>query len=658
VTHSIAPLGRAVAAAAIVAVAASAGGAIPQTAAPALSNTGRPASAIVVVPIGSQVAGTILKVDVVASRHVAAGTVLVELNPARYRASLAQARARAAALAAQAAAVQSALATGRQAAGTAVSAAIGSANTMPPPVPPPPVIAPTPDPATAARLRQAQQQIVAARTEILNDAESEAGSAKQIVDRDRGLLAQGMIATQQLTVDQSAYNAVRSQVAAAQAALRQAHAGRLTAAGSGGIAQAQAAVAAAQAALAGAQTDAAAAGRTLDRDKALAAQGAVAVRQITADTVTADAANARAQAASAELRGAQAQLTAARTESAAAAAAQGEMEAVRRAEAVRLEHAAQTTALARRAQSTIAGAERQVRLLATLRTQAIQANGEVRLAEARFAGTVIRSPADGWVSRTVAAPGQAVKAGEPVVMLEIPASLQARHVAPNPESAPAARPDASEPKSAADTVPSVPPNWPGPRSDAPAGQAPGGDNAALAQVGANEGRILAQLEGESARIRSLSTPGGAGLPFAGWPGGDLGQSKGTVPTLANGEMPWPILGPITSGYGWRIHPIFDTPEFHTGVDIAAAWGTPVEAPAPGRVIYAGTLPANGTLVILDHGRGLTTTYSHLSSYDVRIGERVERGQVIAQVGSTGWSTGPHLFFEIRQNGRPIDPLSR
>jgi murein DD-endopeptidase MepM/ murein hydrolase activator NlpD len=101
------------------------------------------------------------------------------------------------------------------------------------------------------------------------------------------------------------------------------------------------------------------------------------------------------------------------------------------------------------------------------------------------------------------------------------------------------------------------------------------------------------------------------------------QTNGTVPTLLNGRMPWPILGPITSGYGWRIHPLFDTPECHTGVDIAASMGAPVDAPAPATVIFAGSLPANGTLVILDHGNGVTTTYSHLSAYRVYVGEHVQ-----------------------------------
>ena len=119
----------------------------------------------------------------------------------------------------------------------------------------------------------------------------------------------------------------------------------------------------------------------------------------------------------------------------------------------------------------------------------------------------------------------------------------------------------------------------------------------------------------------------------------------------------PVWGEITSGYGWRIHPIFQTPEFHTGIDIAAPWGTPVEAPADGTVIYAGQMPANGMLLILNHVNGFSTTYSHLSSYAVRPGEHVHRGQTIARVGSTGWSTGPHLFFEVRAGGRPVNPLA-
>src|SRR5579884_2622883 len=155
---------------------------------------------------------------------------------------------------------------------------------------------------------------------------------------------------------------------------------------------------------------------------------------------------------------------------------------------------------------------------------------------------------------------------------------------------------------------------------------------------------IRELELESARITDLIRRTTAA------------RRGGPPLTLRNGAFLWPVSGPITSGYGWRIHPIFHTREFHTGIDIAAPWGTPIQAAADGTVLFAGWMRGYGMLVILDHGNGLSTTYSHLSSYSVHVGEHVQRGEVIARIGSTGWSTGPHLFFEIRENGDPIDPL--
>lgn len=117
----------------------------------------------------------------------------------------------------------------------------------------------------------------------------------------------------------------------------------------------------------------------------------------------------------------------------------------------------------------------------------------------------------------------------------------------------------------------------------------------------------------------------------------------------------PSLGTVTSRFGWRIHPIFGTPEFHTGVDIATRLGSPVIAARSGVIRFAGWRTGNGWLVIIDHGSGLETLYSHLSKLLVRPGQRVTQGKVIGRIGSTGWSTGPHLFFEVRRHGMPEDP---
>jgi len=92
------------------------------------------------------------------------------------------------------------------------------------------------------------------------------------------------------------------------------------------------------------------------------------------------------------------------------------------------------------------------------------------------------------------------------------------------------------------------------------------------------------------------------------------------------------------------------------LDIANRYGTPVRAALGGIVRFAGWMAGYGRLVVVDHGGGLQTTYSHLSAMLVFLGERVLKGQILGQIGSTGWSTGPHLFFEVRRNGVPVDPV--
>ena len=121
------------------------------------------------------------------------------------------------------------------------------------------------------------------------------------------------------------------------------------------------------------------------------------------------------------------------------------------------------------------------------------------------------------------------------------------------------------------------------------------------------------------------------------------------PTGAPGRLQWPVSGAITSGFGMRWG------RMHEGIDIAVASGTPVHAAAAGRVVYAGWMSGYGNIVVLDHGGGLSTAYGHNTSVAVSVGQDVEAGQVIAYSGSTGHSTGPHVHFEVRVNGEPVDP---
>jgi len=119
---------------------------------------------------------------------------------------------------------------------------------------------------------------------------------------------------------------------------------------------------------------------------------------------------------------------------------------------------------------------------------------------------------------------------------------------------------------------------------------------------------------------------------------------------------WPVLGKLESGVGGRRNPFGGRGyEYHEGQDIDAAWGTPVQVAATGRVTMAGWQRGYGKVVYVDHGSGLSTRYGHLSEIDVTVGQTVTRGQTIGLVGSTGRSTGPHLHYEVRINNQPVDP---
>ncbi|MCD6363269.1 MAG: peptidoglycan DD-metalloendopeptidase family protein [Synergistetes bacterium] len=146
------------------------------------------------------------------------------------------------------------------------------------------------------------------------------------------------------------------------------------------------------------------------------------------------------------------------------------------------------------------------------------------------------------------------------------------------------------------------------------------------------------------------------------PGGKL--KRGGLPSrprwlasrLSRKRFIWPVYGRITSKFGWRRSPFSRRMEFHPGLDIRGAVGKPIRASRSGRVKYAGWQRGYGLVIVVDHGGGWETRYAHCSRIYVRVGQYVRQGQIIGRVGNTGRSTGPHLHFEIRNRGRPVNPL--
>jgi len=152
---------------------------------------------------------------------------------------------------------------------------------------------------------------------------------------------------------------------------------------------------------------------------------------------------------------------------------------------------------------------------------------------------------------------------------------------------------------------------------------------------------LDELEAESKKIEALLQ---AELAKQGLPARDLQMI-----------FPLPFSVPLTSDFSRRYHPILREWRLHTGIDLAAATGTPVYAAESGRVVRAEYMTGYGNTVIIDHGGGIATLYAHMSRIEVTNGQMVARGREVGRVGSTGWSTGPHLHFEVRIKGVPVDP---
>jgi murein DD-endopeptidase MepM/ murein hydrolase activator NlpD len=157
-------------------------------------------------------------------------------------------------------------------------------------------------------------------------------------------------------------------------------------------------------------------------------------------------------------------------------------------------------------------------------------------------------------------------------------------------------------------------------------------------------RALAELEQNSREIEAMlqrmqQTPEGRERLAKPW----------------TGKFRMPVNGRLTSGYGYRRHPIHRVRKLHTGIDIAAPRDTSIRCAGDGTVVHASRWGGYGNCIIVDHGGGLATLYAHCSRLAVTNGQAVTEGQVIGYVGTTGLSTGPHLHFEVRRDGRPIDP---
>jgi murein DD-endopeptidase MepM/ murein hydrolase activator NlpD len=153
---------------------------------------------------------------------------------------------------------------------------------------------------------------------------------------------------------------------------------------------------------------------------------------------------------------------------------------------------------------------------------------------------------------------------------------------------------------------------------------------------------------EAAGLEQASAALGASIRAA-----QASRSSYTAPsdsTPSAAGFIWPVNGPVVSPFGMRWG------RMHAGIDIAVPSGTPIHAAASGRVVYAGWMDGYGNLVAVDHGGGLSTAYAHQSSIGVGVGQTVSQGQTIGYVGCTGHCFGPHLHFEVRVNGSPVDPL--
>ena len=173
---------------------------------------------------------------------------------------------------------------------------------------------------------------------------------------------------------------------------------------------------------------------------------------------------------------------------------------------------------------------------------------------------------------------------------------------------------------------------------------------AIEELNASSAQVSAMLKERQAARAAAAAAAAAAAQSSGGQGASDNWVQGT------GQLGWPVSGEITSPYGYRVHPIWGTTIYHSGIDIGVDEGTPVHAADGGVVVWSGWMGGYGYAVVIDHGNGLSTLYGHNSELAVDEGQSVAKGQVISYAGSTGNSTGPHVHFEVRVNGDPVDPM--
>ena len=173
---------------------------------------------------------------------------------------------------------------------------------------------------------------------------------------------------------------------------------------------------------------------------------------------------------------------------------------------------------------------------------------------------------------------------------------------------------------------------------------------AIEELNASSAQVSAMLKERQAARAAAAAAAAAAAQSSGGQGASDNWVQGT------GHLGWPVSGEITSPYGYRVHPIWGTTIYHSGIDIGVDEGTPVHAADGGVVVWSGWMGGYGYAVVIDHGNGLSTLYGHNSELAVDEGQSVAKGQVISYAGSTGNSTGPHVHFEVRVNGDPVDPM--